>query len=275
MAQKRHRQWVVISDPHSFQTAVEAFVTRSGSCRKAASIAGVPHAQLNRIRSATRPYRMLKETFWKVASHLWREQAQVALATGLVDLRRLDRYKQWLARLIGWSEKPAVRWNLDLVSPGDLGEERRVHREKLLEELRPLFPKLFDAFDQALARSLCKPTAHRRELAYDRVLSPFLDSIESFGFEVDWREFVPIQGTSRDRRAKLHRLKRILTYGMRREALLLERLPDDERSDELRLRTALGIRKPGALESEELRIHQMLASDEAGVLCRRIQREII
>jgi len=253
------RRLVPIVRPRSLGEAVSAFIRDCGGrVRAAARQVGLPHSQLIRIRDAVTPYRIEQESLWRLIGFAPILVRAVGLAAPSL-FHEGPRPQSWLDRKIGATGREGRGPRVALLPPVEPADERRERREYLVGQLRAKLPKLFEWFDLELAKSASQPTSARRQLAYERVVGPFLDHDESWGIELSWEECSAADITGGGRRERRGRLKRILKYGMLRELMLLDRLPNDLRHDELVYLAATGQRK---LTSPELLIEELLALQE-------------
>ena len=195
-------------------------VGSAGGQRAAARESGVSQAQLSRlVRGTSR--RITEDVLERLLNWVPLHGASllVAAVLGHEPLAVRDRYYRWLVRRSGFQIRYGVGqgWG---VRPPQPAVKRADRREQLLDQLKALVPELFRWFDTQLEKSPARPNEARRAVAYDRVLDPFLDFETSGGVELG------VQDLSTPSVVKL---KKILDYGMKRELLLLNRPPDEER----------------------------------------------
>ena len=113
---------------------------------------------------------------------------------------------------------------------------RRLEHDYLRRYVRVAFPDLYGRFERFLISR--GHSRHRRDLAWTRVLGPLLQYRETGFIERDWTEL-------RDTPAgKSTQLKQFIELGMKREELLLDRAPDEQRAQDIAARDPATLAEP-------------------------------
>lgn len=219
---------------------------------------GLHHSQLRRFLLVRKPYRVRARIYDRLRSHvLPLEALELLLATGELEDSRQASYERWLqsqtGSLDGSNELRGTRITLALFAADEV--QRLNERRALRAKLERHFPELFAGFEREMEKAKSRVSPNRRELAYERVLAPFLDAESSWGIEIQWEELLS-GGSPGNRRSGRARLRRVLQLGMTREILLLDRSTDEERAAAARVGLALGAR-PGTRQE---RMHNQVAA---------------
>jgi hypothetical protein len=201
-------RWVVF--PNLLRGVVQALIDEAGSQRRFAKVSGIDQARLSRIKNAKGEYKLpasVLEALAKCSNQEGRESLSVAvLSRGELDAA--DAHGMWLKELTGSPYELRRRGLLMLRSR--LAALRRKHRAALASAIRDKLPRLFEWFDHQLEvrgwwegasrKTILKDTGRdpesqgwivggpRVELAYERVLAPFIDAEHGAGAELSWEE---------------------------------------------------------------------------------------